>query len=481
MNTAKPAYPYQFSSPYFRRLGYGVWLVLLLFSIVFYKERVIFLDGAFQLYKLITQGEFKIFHYRLTNPLTQVLALGAIHLKLPLKWIMLAYSVNFILLFGFIYHAIVSWCKNDYLGWVLIFFFTLIVLDSFYFLPPELYQGAAFLLLWFAILLRDPLLRRWWTFPLLLLLIIPIVSDTRLTPIYFLFTAAFFWLNNPKQWNKQFYILIAFFFLCIFIHSQYFVAPYDANKMLDFQKNLEAHRSDLLGIPAHQKFLSKCFKIYYCYPILLFLVVANYVWAVISKSTTIRFPLLKLLGVLFANLFFILVLHIGSPNTSYRFYAEVNYLPLMILTGIPFIFDFAANIKKERWLLTAFALLMAIRLNTIGNNHQRFTDRHQWYQNQMQIAAEQGTNRSLLYFHKTPRHTLIQTWASPYETLLLSSLDGPKNAATHFIYDDFGSYQKVKDSTNYFLSNFEITPVSEMNHTYFRLGENLYINTLKTD
>ena len=127
---------------------------------VFYKERAIFLDGAFQLEKMINQGVFKIYHYRLTNPFTQVLALTAIYLKLPLKVVLFAYSINFIFFFAGIYWAIVRWFKNDYLGWVQIFFFTLLVLDSFYFLPPDLYQGSALLLLWWAILLDDPAMKK---------------------------------------------------------------------------------------------------------------------------------------------------------------------------------------------------------------------------------------------------------------------------------------------------------------------------------
>ncbi len=465
---------YQFSNPNIRKLGYLVWLVLLVFAIVFYKERAIFLDGAFQLCKMINEGQFKIYHYRLTNPLTQILALSAIYFKLPLKIVLLAYSVNFILLFGFIYHAIVRWCKNDYLGWVLIFFFTLIVLDSFYFLPPELYQGAAFMLLWFAILLHDPLMGKRWTFPLLLLMLIPIISDSRLTPVYFCFSAAFFWLKHPAYWNAKFYALILFFFTCLYIHNNYFVADYDIGKMNEFHNNLEQYKSHLWDIPAHKKFISKCFKIYYFYPILLTIVSIGYIIAAFRKSAAIKFPILKLLGVLGANFFFIMALHIGSPNTSYRFYAEVNYLPLMILVGIPFVFDFASNVKKENWILGAFLIFMLIRLNTIGTNHKKFEDRHNWYYSQMQKASEQPSNRSALYTSKTPQHTVIQPWASAHETLLLSSLQGPQTSKSFLIYEDGTLVDKYKKDPDAFITFFQRIPIENMNPNYFQLGKGFY-------
>jgi len=389
---------------------------------------------------------------------------------------MVAYSINFILLFGFIYHAIVSWCKNDLLGWVLIFFFTLITLDSFYFLPPELYQGAAFMLLWFAILLHDPLMKRRWTFLILLLLIIPILSDSRLTPMYFLFSAAFFWLNHPTKWNKKFYLLIAFFFVCMFIHSNYLVADYDTGKMKDFQRHLETYRSNLFGIPAHLKFLDKCLKIYYFYPILLLIVIGRYIVATFRKEAIIKFPVLKILGVLFSNFFFIMVLHIGSPNTTYRFYAEVNYLPLMIFVGIPFMFDVAANIKKEQWLLGGLVIVMALRLNTIGANHKKFEGRLDYYRHQMELGRQQSTNRTMRYVYKIPNHTVIQPWATAYETLLLSSLEGPEKAKSFLIYEDLNIYKNKIDSSNVFLTYFHVMTMDELNPIYFQLEDNKYLN-----
>ena len=93
---------YQFSSPYFRWLGYAIWFIMAVMSIVFYKERATFMDGGFQLFELINSEEFGIYHYRLSNPLTQILALAAIKMNLSLKMVMIAYSVNFIrLLCGF--------------------------------------------------------------------------------------------------------------------------------------------------------------------------------------------------------------------------------------------------------------------------------------------------------------------------------------------------------------------------------------------
>jgi len=135
-------------------MGYLFWVVLLIFSVLYYEERAIFMDGAFQLFEVLNYGFFQIYAYRFTSVLTQAVPLLFSKLGLPLQWSLLSYSVSFIILYGFIYHLIVRYLKNDLLGWAMIFFFSLLVFESFYYPVAELKLGIAFVLLFFAILLN---------------------------------------------------------------------------------------------------------------------------------------------------------------------------------------------------------------------------------------------------------------------------------------------------------------------------------------
>ncbi len=466
---------YQFSSPWFRRLGFLAWLALLVLAMVFYKERAIFLDGALQVEKLINLRVFKIYHYRLTNPLTQVLALGAVYLQLPLKAVLFAYSINFILLFGGIYWLIVGWLKNDYLGWALVFFFTLMVLDSFYFLPPELYQGSAMLLLWWAVVLRYPAMKKPWVLPVLVLLLVLVVSDSRLLPAVFLFCWVFFWLSVPALRHWKYYLLLALLFVLVYIHGQYFVSWYDEAKMNDFFRYLKEWYPTYWEIPANAKFVEKCIKFYYFYPLFLIIIVVGYMVAFAKRDRRIDYPLLKLALVLGANLAFILLLHIGSPNTYYRFYSEVNYLPLTILTTIPLLFDIIPTLGREKWVLGLFVFILMIRINLIASNGKSFKARHQWYTEQMDKATEQGSNRSIIHIWNAPRSLIVQAWASPQETLLLSALDGPKHSRTLMVAEDAGRYKKGLDRDSIFMTYYQRMPVELMNPRYFNMGGGEYI------
>ncbi|MFT4664405.1 MAG: hypothetical protein ACI8YQ_004671 [Polaribacter sp.] len=467
MNTA----PYQFSSPRFRQLGYLSWLILLIMAIVFYKERAIFLDGAFQLEKLINQGTFKIYHYRLTNPFTQILALSAIYLKLPLKIVLIGYSINFILFFGGIHYAIVRWCKNDFLGWVHLFFFTLMVLDSFYFLPPELYQGSALLLLWWAILLKDPNLENKWTMLGLVLFMIPILSGSRLIATYFLYCFVFFWFSIKELRHWRYYLLFGCLFLFAFIHSKFFISGYDIGKIEEFNKNLETYLPNLLDIPANKIFLAKCIEYYYGYVLAFALVVIGYLYAFIKKRKQVQFPLLKILMVIGGNVAFLLLLHLGSPKTNYRFYAEVNYLPLTILVCIPLLFDILPLVKNQKWVLYGFLLTIIVRLSVIATNHQQFENRHQWYIDKMDEASGKGTNKSITQWQNSPKKMLIQPWASPQETLLLSSLRGPEHSRSLLVANTKEHYTRSLNEGHFFLSSYYHSHTEDdMNKAFFRMG-----------
>jgi len=323
---------YQFSSPYFRWLGYAVWFVMAVLAVVFYKERATFMDGGFQLVELINNGEFGIYHHRLTNPLTQFMAFIAIKMNLSLKIVMIAYSLNFILFFAIIYHFITSWCKNDYLAWTQIAFFTLLATDSFYFLTPEFYQGMSLLLLWFAMILRFDFNKK-WLFAALLLLLIPIIFDHLLLSAFFAFLWCFFYLHEAKLRRLEYWLLAASMIAIFVIHQEFFTSWYDAMKTKGFRTNLETHLSSLQNIPAHLIFLKKCVTTYYLFPIALSVLIFGYLSHFIksTKSNIERFyPLLKLTLVLGFCLSYLLIIHIGDPNTPYIFYAEVNYIGLAI-------------------------------------------------------------------------------------------------------------------------------------------------------
>lgn len=461
---------FQFSTPHFRWLGYLVWFVLFLFSILFFKERSIFMDGAFQLFEMINEESFKLYHYRLPNPLTQILPVLAIKLHFPLKAVLIAYSINFILLHTILYHLIVNWLKNDFLGWALIFFFTLFSLDTFYFLPPELFQGSALLIFSFAIILRFPKMDQKWVLPALLILATVFIFAHKLVAIFFFFCWFFFFLKFENLRHKKYYSLAVWVILLMIAHSLFFVSWYDAIKQDEFFNHLNNYFPNFHQIPAHLIFLKKCFTLYYCLPLLL---------AIVSFYYLKNKEWLKLAG-LYSFLFgYLLIVHIGDPKSPYRFYSEANYLPLSILLSIPLLFDVLPKFQKyQKFILGSFFLIVTLRLVTIAQNHQTFEDRHNWCLSQLEATESLSTNRLWMHKKEAPMDTVIQEWVVPYETILLTALEHSDSVKTLFIIPDYENYKHraaLESENGYFFSVFKKIEIEEINQRYFNLGKKEYV------
>jgi hypothetical protein len=453
---------YQYPNIIFRRLGYGSMLFLLLLALIFYQERAFLLDIAFQTFLMINEGTVQVMVNRFGSAIIQILPLMAIKAGAPIEVISLLYSASFPILYLAIYTLIVRVFKNDYLGWALVFLFTLIVYDAFYWATSEQQQGLAVLLLFYAYALRYSDFDRWWMWiiNLVSILILAYYHPLIFIPFYFLWF--FFLLHDPQKFiNRPFLALGIMMIAVLFIKSQLSVNWYDSGKIDTFKANLIKYYPNYLDLKSHAKFLSNCIKIWYLFPFFfaldsLFYIIKKRWWKVI---------------LLWSFCFgYIMLLHIASPNSTYRFYAEVNYMALSIFVMIPFLFDIAPLIKPQR-LLLLFTILMVLRLGSIAWHHQPFRDRIDWIETQLN---QQAANESKFYLSKSdaPMDTLLMEWGLPYESLLISSRRG--ESKTLFIHHNTSAYAEPFKKDSLFITSFKQYNLDELNPAYFKLPEGTY-------
>ena len=323
----------------------------------------------------------------LEMPLHQLLPFTAFKLGLPLKWILILYSVSPVLLFGLIYHLLVKWLRNDALGWVLIFYLILISFDSFYYIQSGIYMGMALTLLVFGIVTRYPDLRKGWQLLLTGVLLLFIANFHKTAIAFFPIPWLFFWLHQPRLRHGRYIGILAFFLISGFLLGRIFQSPYEAHKLSLFQQALEDYFPNFWDMPANWKFAMKCGKYYYFLP---FLFLLNSAFYFLKKKW------LKLGWMVLAFFGFLILLHYASPHTTYRFYAEISYLSLTIILTLPLFFDVLPAWKDAKilpWLLTGIVLL---RLGTIVSNSATFSKRLDWYEAQL----ESKESRILLPVHK---------------------------------------------------------------------------------
>jgi len=131
------------------------YLVLLVLALFFYKERTMFLDVAYVLFKLIAENTFAIQVNRFVSMFTQCFGLFASKAGLPLNQVILIHSGGFIIYYFTIFLALCLLIKNEKMALGLLLFNTLMVTHTFYWTPSELIQGMAFVFVYLALLQKN--------------------------------------------------------------------------------------------------------------------------------------------------------------------------------------------------------------------------------------------------------------------------------------------------------------------------------------
>lgn len=456
---------YTFSRPALRRLGFAGMIMLVILAGIFYRERAWFLDIAYQTFLMVNEGSVQVMVNRFGSAVVQLLPLLAIKLQAPLAWVSFLYSISFPLLFLFFYLLTVKVLKNDRLGWAIVFLYTLIVYDAFYWATSEQQQGLGAVLVFFAYYLRFPRQEKPWMWLASTAGIIILAYYHPLIFISFYFLWAFFGLHLRECLvGKAYWLMAAGMALVIAFKSFAFSNWYDNDKYGTFSANLKTYFPNYFDFPAHAKFVENAFSIWYFFPIFLLLLSGFYLY---------RKSWLKLGLVWLTCLGYIMLLHIGAPHANHRFYVEVNYLALTIFVVVPFLFDIAP-LLREKMLLALFGIILSLRLFTIAWHHTPFEQRWRWVETTL-AATPPGENRFYLDEDQAPMDTLLMSWGIPYESLIISRCrTGSDQVKTLLIYPDTSRFARDLQLDSVFITPFQTHPSEILNERYFLLKDNVY-------
>lgn len=456
---------YTFANAWPRRIGLGAMLVLLILSAVFYKERTLFADIAYQTFLMIQEGGLQVQVFRFGSAIVHILPYLAIKAELGLPVILMLYSISFTLLYLGLYLLIVNWLKNDYLGLVLVFLFTLTVYDGFYWATSEFQQGLAFSVFFFAFLLKYPKLESWKEQLFVFLMVPTLVFYHPLMFVPFFF----FWvygLINQKNFRTRAILLTAVFFVLVMVLKHFFAGNwYDSNKFSQFSKALKDYYPNYLVMPVNKKFITNTLTYWYFFP-LFYLISAG--WHILKKNwLSIGLVLLACLG-------YIALVHIGSPNATYRFYIEVSYMPLTIFVMLPVVFEILPKVKLK-YVVSFFGIIFAFRLAVIAFNHKPYTERLSWISSVIEKERENGKGQ-LLVMQNSPsiEEKTIISWGVAYESILITAIQNPENPACLLILQRNGHYKEELEKGEEFLTTFKKFSFEELDKTYFQFKKAKY-------
>lgn len=442
-------------------LGIGTYLVLLILSILFYKERTVMFDTAFQLFSMLKDDNFAIQINRFGAVFTQIFPLLASKLGLPLYVVALLYSAGFIFFYATCFFIALLYLKDKEIALSILLFNTVMVVHSFYWIQCEAVQGIVITLLYMAFVKK--------TFqqhnisasilPISIFFQITIVFFYPLLPLVFLFVTHFFWIMYKRAQKTIVAINLSFIILyCI--------------KWMFFKTNYDDEASSGLMNIVHkfpnyftQKQIAQIIiyfvKDYYLTSIGFLLVIIFY----LQQKEWLKLVVINFFFFGFA--FIQLVTHNGSEK---QFYIESQYLIFSIFVIIPFVFDVLPSIKISTIKVSLVAFLLLLSVGKIYATHYFYTARLNWNRNICRRFDTTNNVKLIIPVNKISTDTALLTWGFCYEQWLLSTIEKDRSSQS-IIEEEQGVYDWALSKNNAFITKWGVFDYANFNTTYFKFSD----------
>lgn len=446
-----------------------VMLLLLVLAGLCWRERTWLLDVAFQTFLMVKDESVQVMVYRFGAATVQSLPLLGIKLGVSLPVVSWLYSVSFHLHFlAFFLLAALAFRRED-IALAIAVLYTAMTYDGFYWQTSELQQGLGFLLVSWAALLRYPQPKKWWHWAAWSITLIALAFYHPLVflPFYF-FLLWHWWKPSAGIPRRTITWLGAGMLVILLIKQTYFQNWYDLQKTGQFKANLIGDFPNYFSYPAYNRFLENLLPYWWGYALLFIILTGWLAW----RRRWWGFGLL-----ISATGGFLLLTAIGDPETLHRFYAEVNYYPLLAFLLVPFIGWCRQLDEKPRlrpWFSVFFLLFFVGRLLLIYG-HGDFYRQRIGYLRQLTTSAEAlPQQRLLIASDQLDMEALLMDWGLPYESLIQSASDG--NRPLSLLPTPLPEERRAECSLDsLFVTPWTSFPLDEVNENpYWQLKREVY-------
>jgi hypothetical protein len=450
-------------------LCFGVFGTLTVLAIYFYQERIINLDMAFQAFLILKSGSLEIQSGRFGAAATQVWPWAAQAMGLPLKGVLMAYSVGHVLWPAFL--ALFCWRIGQW-RWSLAtgMVATILTTHTFYWLS-EMPAGLSFLCAVFAWMHSRGSLSafRWWEWPLWLGALTTAFYFHPLVLYAHTFLCLFFLLalHKPRSWAWMHLATLGVFGVLTFLKYKVFKLDWYDAAAIKRQEAFGKLWPNWFDIESNRAFFKWCVADYW----LLWVVLAVSVIFYVGKQHW-----LKALLVLFWPLGFVLLVNVPFYEAlGQQFYMENLYLPLGVFASIPLIFDvLGTQIKNDRLLLNGavvLAILFGLNLFRIETAHGSWTEKLQWEKRFLKETSALPTRKIVLTEKQVPMDTLKMSWGSSFEFLMLSSLVHPDSSRCLIIHESPERFDSLLTRPQLFFGAFKNYPFHTLPTNYFNVRD----------
>lgn len=436
-------------------VGFGI---LLVFSVFFLWERVLFLDFSFYMFEMVRNADFYHPGSRFIAFVNQAPALLAVKAHLPLYWVLQLHSVSFPIFHLVIFLLLLFVFKQRELALVLLLFNILIASDTFYWCESEFPQGVGLSILFVAVISHKTnslskqivfsfiaffiAVTAFWAHPLVVL------------PFGFVFL--YFFIQNKSSFLQFLFwgaLLLAVLWVRFFVVK---TVAYEENKLENGMNGI-ALLSDFFSIPIVIKSLPWFIKYYWVFSILG---IVTAVVLVVKKQW------IKLFVCITYVLVYYVLVCISFP-VSEKFYVENLWLPISIGVALPFAFEVLPLLRNNTLITLVLLLVVILRGFSIFNAHHHFTDRKNWWDKVISAAEKQGGQKFVFPANKAPLDILHYTFSTAAESMLYSTVKLNGKTICISIEQDIKAKEPYLNLDDAIITESNTIKYTELNKNYF--------------
>ncbi len=440
--------------------------VLLGLSVLFYKERMLFIDAPHILFSIINDGVLQITEHRYGSFITQIVPLLGAKLHLPLRVLMVMYSASFFLFFLTVAFLLVYKFRNYGLAILFGLYLTLFAGDTFYWPNNEVHQGIGWLFL--ALAVSFYMARKKMPFlPSLLLFVCSFYLAIWTHPLVMLVAVYlwfFYWLDK-KAWpysKVQSYIYTGI--LLALSYWKFYQGQhhgYDSCKIEVVTQFNPGQFKTIFSSPQFRFFVKGCFTNYWLF-------VTVFITGLFGLMKEKKYLLLIYTLLFAAGYCMLLFITFRDINTN-RFYLESEYMPLSIICSAPFVYYV---LPKLNWKVSVALIVLTcfIRLAYICSAVTPFTGRLALMEKISAKMKEKNLTKVIITnSEKDVNDILIMNWGAPVESIIMSQLKGEMPQRT-FIFLNADEIKAMPVSSNDTLIGcWKLWPKNKINNHYFRM------------
>ncbi len=441
--------------------GHLFFLVLFVFSILFYKERHAF-DAAHYLFEIINRKGFYIAHGRLIGFVSQVLPLIGIYAGASLKSLMLLYSCGDVCYYYLLFLVAVYVVRSRTAAVSVLLLVCLAVKFSFYCPVTELLQGLVLLPFLYEALMQ---MKR-FNYNLIPLLLLLIIFSHPLLFILAGFVIIWFVIQqNEIFFSKQHLFLISTF-LIITAAKFLVLDKYDYQK--SFYPVVFNDYSNVNNVTDFD-FIVSFLKVYFKENFLI-----GILWIITLGILFIKRRNLQLLMVFFAPVAFLLLIIITHRFTAITNYSERMLLPFagMIILSFSVCIQEVRTVFAKNILYVFIGISLCLRMWIIYEASFLYTKRVAQMEELIRQAHLQNTSKCIVDERNLEYLPYALTgWSYPLESLLLSLLNPKDSSVTIALKEEhYNRFKKRNLATReVYKTQDSIISNSNLNVDYFRL------------